>query len=69
MVHREHFSLLAVLSASSVTSVKYRNLMHKEEAHLPLTQHFLPCFCIHTPTKPAGFSGDGISQAYASTAN
>ena len=69
MAHTEHFSFLAVLSASPVASAKYRNLTHDEETGLPLRQHFLPGFWTRIATKPVSFSRDGISQAYASTAN
>lgn len=62
MVYREHFSLLALLSASLVASTQHRNLRRGEGTSLPGTPHFFPGFCTHTATKPVSISKDGISH-------
>lgn len=62
MVYREHFSLLALISASLISSTQHRNLRHGEGRRLPGTPHFFPGFCTHTATKPVSISKDGISH-------
>lgn len=51
VVHRKHFSLLAVPSTSPISSTEYRNMAHDDETGLPLTQHFLPGFYTQISTK------------------
>lgn len=62
VVCREHFSLLALLSASLAVSTRHRKLTHSEGTSLPGTPHFFPGFWTHTATKPASVSKDGISH-------
>lgn len=62
MVYREHFSLLALLSASLVASTQHKNLTDGEETSFPGTPHLFPGFWTHTTTKPVSISKDGISH-------